>query len=84
MIKQNITFFIDIGVNDIHYQQNNILIDQLDSTNIKGSSPIDTIAYSNGLVEFVEGCKLVGNNEILFSDYKAYTIDINLEEYFQE
>ena len=69
-------------MNDIYHQYNNIPIDQLDSTNIKGSSPIDTIACSNRLLEFVEGSKLVRNNEILFLDYRAYIIDINLEDYF--
>ena len=48
------------------YRQHNYL---LDNKNIKGSSPIDTIACLNRLLEFVEGSKLVGNNKILFSDY---------------
>ena len=45
---------------------------------------IDLIAVSEGLIEFVEGSKLIHHNEIIFSDHRAYIIDINIEEYFND
>ena len=35
-------------------------------------------------MEYIEGCKLLGHNEIVESDYRAYMIDIIIEEYFEE
>ena len=40
------TFFREIGVQDSHSIYNNIQLDQLDMTYIRGSTPIDTIAMT--------------------------------------
>ena len=49
-----------------------------------GSNPIDLIAVSEGLIDFVEGSKLIPHNEIVWSNHRAYIIDINLEDYFNK
>ena len=49
-----------------------------------GSNPIDSIAVSEGLMEFIEGLKLLSHNEIVWSDHRAYVIDVNFEDYFNE
>ena len=56
----------------------------MDNTFIRGSAPIDTIAISLRLSEFVEGYKLFETNKFVVSDHRAYVIDINLEGYFGE
>ena len=39
---------------------------------------------SLGIIEYVEGCKLFEIEEITLTDHRAYTVDINLEQYFTE
>ena len=56
----------------------------MDNTFIRGSAPIDTIAISLGLSEFIKGYKLFKTNKFVVSDHQAYIIDINLEGYFRE
>ena len=48
-------FYQEIGVKDTHSWFNNIQLDQMDRTHIRGSHPIDSIALSSGLMEAVEG-----------------------------
>ena len=35
-------------------------------------------------MEYVDGCKLLGNNEILESDHRSYAVDIALQDYFND
>ena len=58
-------FCIKVGVIDIHHHYNKILLNQLDSTEINGSKPIDTIVSSNSIIEYVEGYKLIVKNNIV-------------------
>ena len=51
---------------------------------MKGSSLIDSITVLEGTLEYVEGCKLLENNEIVCLDYQSYLVDINLKKYFRE
>ena len=73
---------MEIGVEDAHSRINNIDLKQLDKTYINRLKAIDSIAVSEGLIEFVESSKLIYHNEIIFSDHRAYIVDINIEEYF--
>jgi len=77
-------FFQQIGVQDIHSKINKIPLNQLDKTNVNGSLPIDSIAASQGIYEYIEGCRLVENNEIVHTDHRGYLVDVNLEEYFND
>ena len=74
-------FFTEIGVQD-HSQYNQILLENLDKTYIYGIYPIDSITRLEGICEYIEGYVLIGNNEIVHSDYRANIIDFNIEEYF--
>ena len=76
-------FHSEIGVSEVHCKINNISIDRLDKTYKYGSKAIDSIAVSSGLIDYVEGCKLVTYNEIVETDHRGYIIDISLEEYFE-
>ena len=77
-------FFREIGVEDTHSRINNVALDEMDRTCINGNNPIDTFAVSEGLIEYVEGVKLVPHNEIVNSDHRAYIVDINIEDYFED
>ena len=77
-------FYKEIRVYDAYSYFNNILINELDKTYINRSTPIDSIAVISGLLEYVEGCKLLSYNVIVFLDYCAYIVDINFQEYFNE
>ena len=80
-IKQ---FCMEIGVKDIHSMINNINIEELDNTNINGKHPIDSIAASHSISEYIEGCQVVQHNEILYSDHRGYMVDVNFEGYFND
>ena len=67
---------------DAHSLCNNLLLKELDSTNINGIKPIDSITVSSVNIEFVEGVQLVNNNKIVMSNHSVYLIDLTLEEYF--
>ena len=77
-------FFLDIGVEDVYSRINNIWISELDKTYVHRSSSIDSIVVSKGLMKFVKGSKLITYNEILWSGYRTFIIDINLEDYFND
>jgi len=77
-------FFQDIGIQDAHSLYNKIPLNDLDPTNIKGIKPIDSIAVTSGIMKFVEGVKLLDNNDVVISDHRAYVMDLNVEEYFQD
>ena len=36
------------------------------------------------MIEYVEGSKLVPHNEIVFTDHRAYIVDTNVEEHFND
>ena len=57
---------------------------ELDKVYVYGSSHIDSIAVSEGLIEFVEGLKLIPHNEIVQSDHRAYIIYVNLKYYYND
>ena len=80
-IKQ---FYREIGVKDMHSTINHIEISQMDNTNVKGSYPIDSIAASSEISEYIEGCQMVDHNEIIYIDHRGYMVDINLEDYFND
>ena len=33
-------------------------------------------------MDYVDGCKLLGNNDIVESEHRSYVIDVALEDYF--
>ena len=51
---------------------------------MNGKHPINSIAASVRLMPYIEGYKLLNNNDILYSDHRSYLIDVNLEEYFDD
>ena len=57
-------------------------MDQMDKNYVRGSLPIDSIALSNGIMNYAEGLELSHQNKIVMSDYRACIMDINIEEYF--
>ena len=77
-------FYEEIGINNIYHRQNRIPLEELDKTSIKGLNLINSIVASEGVMEYVEGYKLLDYNEIICSDHQAYIIDINFKEYFGE
>jgi len=77
-------FFSEIGVKDIHSTTNNIEITQMDNTNVNGSHPIDSIAATREISDYIEGCQMVDNNDIIYTDHRGYLVDINLEDYFND
>jgi len=75
-------FYAEIGVEDIHSRLNNIPEELLEKTFINGSKPIDSIAASEGIFEYIEECQLLDYNQIIFSDHRSYIIDVNIKDYF--
>ena len=49
---------------------------------MNGSKPINFIAVTSRIIEYVEGYKLINYNNHLETDYRVCMIDINTEDYF--
>ena len=75
-------FHENIEVHELHPVFNNVPFHQIGRTYKHGSRTIDSIAATPGVIDYVDGCKLLDYNEIVESDHKAYVIDIALEDYF--
>lgn len=76
-------FFEAIEVLDVHSKLNNVAITQLDKTFKQGSRAIDSIAASRGVMNYIEGSRLVNYSEIVESDHRGYIIDVAMEDYFE-
>ena len=49
-----------------------------------GSNLIDSVTGISGIIEYVEGCEVINYNDIMETDYRAYMIDISVQEYFKK
>ena len=81
--KEITKFHEEIGVRDVH-KTINMIGETSDSTYKHGSKQIDSIAASNGIMNYIEGSRLMNYNEIIQSDHRAYMIDIDIREYFKD
>ena len=54
----------------------------MDNTYKIGSRPIDSITALQGIINCIEGYKLVEVNKVVLSDHRGYLVDINFELYF--
>ena len=73
-----------IGIYEIHPIINNVQINQIGKTYIHGSNPIDSLATSQGIIDYIDRCKLLSNNDIIELDHYSYIIDVALEDYFDD
>ena len=81
--KEITKFYEDIRVRDIHQSMNMRYCKRSDSTYKHGSKQIDSIAATNEIMNYIEGCRLMNYNEIIESDHRAYMVDVGIEEYFK-
>ena len=56
----------------------------MDLTFIRGSKYIDSIAATYNLLDFIEESKLLEAYEIIFTDYRLFIINMNMERYFDD
>ena len=82
--KQIQQFFNKIVVMDAHQWCKQINWNSIDHTDVRGFKPIDTIALSHGILEHIDGCRLLECNETKLTDHRSYLIDLNLEDSFQD
>ena len=80
-IKQ---FHEALEVHEIHPIVNAVPIHSIGKTYKNRSKPIDSIAATSGLIEYVDGYKLLGYNDVVESDHRSYMIEIAIEDYFNE
>ena len=76
-------FHIDLGVSDVHSKINNIPSEQLDKIYKHGSKPIDSIAATAGVIDYIERCQLVDYNKIIEIDHRGFIVNVVLDEYFE-
>ena len=57
---------------------------QVDNTYKYGSKPINSIAATNRIMNYIEGSKLMNYNDIVELDHHTYMIDADIEEYFKD
>ena len=79
-----IAFFAEIGIKDIHKIFNCIDSKSLDHIYRDGSKCIDSIIATSNILRYIEGSTLLEIDEIIDIDHRAYLIDINLSQYFEE
>ena len=48
------------------------------------SKQIDSIAATNGIMNHIEGCRLINYNDIVESNHCAYMIDVDIKEFLKE
>ena len=56
----------------------------MNKTHIGGSTLIDLIAASLGLLECIDGSKLMDHNNIVLSDHREYIVDMNFKAHFDK
>ena len=62
----------------MHCIVNDIKLKEKDLIFIRGSKYIDSVMASEGILEHIEGCRLVDYSEILLIDYRGYLFNINI------
>ena len=77
-------FHEKLGANNIYQIIDNIQINKINKTCVHGLSIVDSLATSTGIIEYIDGCKILRHNEIAKLDHMSYLVDILLEEYFQD
>ena len=77
-------FHENINVHELHPIVNNVPINQIGKTYKNGSKTIDSIAATSGILEYVDGCELLGYNEVVETDHRSYIVDISLNDYFND
>ena len=76
-------FLIYNGLFEIHNLLNGDNSKNRDNTYVIGSKCIDFVAVSSEIINKIEECKLIIYNQIIYSDYRGYLFNINLERYFK-
>ena len=74
-------FFTRIGVTDIFSEVNDVCNQNRAPTFIHGKKCIETLAGNEGILQYVQGCKLVNYNEIISTDHLGIMADIDFNGY---
>ena len=82
--KQRQQFFNNIGAMDAHQWCNQANRNNMDHTEVRGSKRIDAIAVSCGMLEHIDGFRSLECNEKTLTDHRSCSIDLNLEDNFQD
>jgi len=56
----------------------------MNKVHIRGSTLINSIAASPGLLEYIDESKLMNHNDIALSGNRGYIVNMNFEAYFDE
>ena len=75
---------IEMGLLDVFSEVHDVEKKNRDGTFENGSKCIDIVLASEGMLEIVEGKKLIEWNKIIDYDHRDFLKDINLKEYFDE
>jgi hypothetical protein len=74
----------ELDVYEIHTIVNQVPIPSMGKTHKHGSKPIDSLAATKGIIDFIDGCKVLEYNDIVETDHRSYVIELALEDYFNE
>ena len=77
-------FHEQIDAYEMHSIVNEVPTQSIGKTCKNGSRTIDSLAATTGSMEHVEGCKLLGYDDVVESDHRSYLIEIAMEDYFNE
>ena len=71
-------------MNEAYCEVSSTLIKEINRVHIHGPLPIDSIATSSGIIEWVKVCKLLNYRKTVYSKHRAYVVHAALDEHFSE
>ena len=75
-------FYEVLGPRNMRYAINNALINEIGNTCVHGSNQIDPMSESARVKDYINRCKLMGNNDMVKSNHQSYVINAALKDYF--
>lgn len=75
-------FMIINGLIDAFWHVNKEEEGEREKTHIRGEC-IYSIAVTNGLLHYLNGCEMMSFNEIIVTDYRGFLLDIDMRSHFK-
>ena len=76
-------FLTENGLFDVYRWYNGADEETRESMYEYGRKCIDVFTTIAGVMQFIDGCKVVNFFEVISIDYRRYIVDVNLQEFFQ-
>ena len=72
----------DFGLYEVYHEVNMIAHNQRDKTLKTGSNQIDRVCYTDGMLQYIQGCRLTDFEDVELADYRGFMFNANINSYF--